>query len=348
MAVTTRSPSLTSDPPAGEEVERASRADDAIGAFFSAWVVVGLFVDGWAHNAGKPEDFWTPWHALLYSGFLAGMVTFGALELHRRRRGLVVPGDRLVLAGFGLFALGGVADMAWHTAFGVEEDLEALLSPSHLLLMGAGLMLVTAPVRGALGRPDAARSWAAFAPAAVGVTLAVAVTSFFLQFASALHVADPGAFAAGAGDRRQALAIVGVLVTTALLSGAVVWVASRWPAPPAGTFTLVFGAVAVLMAGLGGLDELVLAVPVAAGGALADALLARGHDLRLVATAVPMATWAAWLATFHATRDLGWPAELIAGTVVLAGLVGYAVTLLAPVAPVAAPAPAPAPAPAAR
>jgi hypothetical protein len=324
-------------------VESARRADEATGAFFSTWVVVGLFVDGWAHNAGKPEDFWTPWHALLYSGFLTGMVTFGAVEVLRRRRGLVVPGDRLALAGFGLFAVGGAADMAWHTAFGVEEDLEALLSPSHLLLMGAGLLIVTGAVRGALGRPGAARSWAGFAPAAVGVTLAVAVASFFLQFASALHVADPGAFAAGAGDGRQALAVVGVLVSTALLSGAVVWVASRWPAPPAGTFTLVFGAVAVLMAALGGLDQLVLAVPVAGGGALADALLARRHDLRLVATAVPMATWAAWLATYHATRGLGWPAELTGGTVVLAGLVGYALTLLPVAAPVGATAAAPAP-----
>jgi hypothetical protein len=347
MAVTTHSPSLTSDPQA-EERERARRTDDVAGAFFSTWVVVGLFIDGWAHNAGKPEDFWTPWHALLYSGFVAGMITFGTVEVLRRRRGLVVPGDRPALAGVGLFAVAGAADMAWHTAFGVEEDLEALLSPSHLLLMGAGLLLVTAPVRGALGRPDAARSLRAFAPAAVGVTLAVAVTSFFLQFASALHVADPGAFAAGAGDRRQALAIAGVLVSTALLSGAVVWVASHWPTPPSGTFTLVFGAVAVLMAALGGVDELVLAVPVAAGGALADALLARRRDLRLVATVVPMATWAAWLATFHATRDLGWPAELIAGTVVLAGLVGYAVTILALVAPLAPVVPASVPAPGAR
>ena len=38
---------------------------------FATWLIVGIFVDGWAHNNDKPETFFTPWHALFYSGFLA-------------------------------------------------------------------------------------------------------------------------------------------------------------------------------------------------------------------------------------------------------------------------------------
>src|SRR3546814_9388797 len=38
---------------------------------FGLWMVVGLFLDGWAHDNAKPESFFTPWHGVLYSGFAA-------------------------------------------------------------------------------------------------------------------------------------------------------------------------------------------------------------------------------------------------------------------------------------
>src|SRR3546814_5696776 len=38
---------------------------------FGIWMVVGLFLDGWAHDNNKPESFFTPWHGVLYSGFAA-------------------------------------------------------------------------------------------------------------------------------------------------------------------------------------------------------------------------------------------------------------------------------------
>jgi hypothetical protein len=34
----------------------------------SAWTVAGIYLDGWAHNHGKVDSFFTPWHAVLYSG----------------------------------------------------------------------------------------------------------------------------------------------------------------------------------------------------------------------------------------------------------------------------------------
>lgn len=36
---------------------------------FGAWLVIGVVVDGWAHNNDKPETFFTPWHGVFYSGF---------------------------------------------------------------------------------------------------------------------------------------------------------------------------------------------------------------------------------------------------------------------------------------
>jgi hypothetical protein len=319
---------------AGAAGVASSRSLDVAAAVFSAWVVVGLFVDGWAHNAGKPETFWTPWHAVLYSGFLAGMAWFGLHIQRDRRRDTFVRPDPLVIAGFGLFAAGGLADMTWHTIFGVEKDLEALLSPSHLLLMVAGLLLVTAPVRSALGRGDSPRSWTEFAPTAVGLTLTVAVVAFFTQFVSALHALDHDVFAAGAPDELQVVGVAAVLLPNALMVGALLWTTARWSSLPPGTFTLVFGGTALLMAGLDGFDQLALVMPVAAGGALADALVARRYPARLVAVAVPAAMWSGWFAVYHAVWGLGWDAELTGGTIVLAALTGYGLALI-PRAPAA-------------
>jgi hypothetical protein len=70
--------------------------------------------------------------------------------------------------GVAVFAIGGVADMVWHQALGIEAGLDALLSPPHLLLFTGGLLLVTGPIRAGLhrshraGQPD---SWRSAAPA---------------------------------------------------------------------------------------------------------------------------------------------------------------------------------------
>src|SRR5215813_3368070 len=39
-------------------------------AILSAWLIGGLFLDGWAHFHGLVDNtFFTPWHAVFYSGF---------------------------------------------------------------------------------------------------------------------------------------------------------------------------------------------------------------------------------------------------------------------------------------
>src|SRR5689334_393182 len=50
----------------------------------SLWFVGGMFLDGWAHAnlASSLETFFTPWHAVLYSGFFAAA---GVLMLSQAR-----------------------------------------------------------------------------------------------------------------------------------------------------------------------------------------------------------------------------------------------------------------------
>src|SRR5687768_8932264 len=61
-----------------------ARRDEMAVAVFGTWMIIGLFLDGWAHQANKPETFFSPWHLLLYSGFVAAVAWFG---WDGRRRG---------------------------------------------------------------------------------------------------------------------------------------------------------------------------------------------------------------------------------------------------------------------
>lgn len=298
------------------------------GTIFATWVVLGLFLDGWAHNAGKPEDFWTPWHAVLYSGFLAATVFFVTERRRRRRDGTHVAADPLVLAGFVVFGLAGAADAAWHTAFGVEEDVSALLSPSHLALMVGGLLLITGPLR-ASAVPGAGRGWRAAGPVVVAVTLAVAVVAFFLQFASPFHLTHPAVYGPTGSEVAHLNGVTGILLTNALLVAGAAVVATRLPRPPAGTYLVVLAAPALLLSGLLAFRAVPLAVAALAAGGVADVLARRGAGRRTLLVTATAVLWPAWFAIYRlAWGPVGWPAEFWTGVVVLAVLTGWAADAL--------------------
>ena len=115
-------------------------AMSALGAVF----VGGLFLDGWAHTHGRvDETFFTPWHAVLYSGYLltAGFLVAtlfrNAAQGYPWRRALP-PGYGLSVIGAALWVIGGPGDLLWHELFGFEANVEALLSPAHLVLALGG------------------------------------------------------------------------------------------------------------------------------------------------------------------------------------------------------------------
>lgn len=52
--------------------KQSSWGTHLVTVLLATWLIGGVFVDGWAHNnLAKLETFFTPWHALLYSGFAA-------------------------------------------------------------------------------------------------------------------------------------------------------------------------------------------------------------------------------------------------------------------------------------
>jgi hypothetical protein len=130
------------------------RTVDRVFTVVAGWLMTGVFLDAWAHISGLPDSFWTPWHGVLYSGLTAcGVFLFVARYAQRAgTRPVLARGYDMSLIGFGVAALGGVADAIWHTVFGVEFNVEAAVSPSHLIVAGGILLLVTGPMRAAWDR----------------------------------------------------------------------------------------------------------------------------------------------------------------------------------------------------
>jgi hypothetical protein len=298
-----------------------------------AWVAAGMVLDAWAHqNLGQLETFFTPWHAVLYSGLLAVMAWLGGLALAARRlrpEGARVPvGYGLGLVGAAVFALSGTADAAWHTVFGIEQNLEAALSPPHLGLFLGALLVFTTPLRSAWlsDRLGPAPPLWALLPALVSLGLTTLLVSFLLFYLSALR--EPMAVGArpalGYADE---LGVAGVLVTNLLLIAPVLLLLRRWR-PPFGSVTILFGMVSVLTAATRefAFAEVVVATLVA--GLVADGLMVRVRSHRLVATIAPLVLWTSYFIALELGHDLAWPAELWMGSIVFASLGGLALSLL--------------------
>jgi hypothetical protein len=319
--------------------------EQAVGVLFALWMVVGLFLDGWAHDNNKPETFFTPWHGVLYSGFVAAAAAALAVAWRSQRPGAAwwssLPrGHGLTLGALVLFALGAFGDLVWHEAFGFEVALEALLSPTHLVLLVSGLVALSAPLRAAWMASDASpRSLREFAPTVLSLALLVALVGFFLLYLSPFVNDAAGArfdrVAAAphdhpsteVGELQQILGVASILVTTVLLVVPIHLVLRRWRPPP-GTFALLVGVVVALFVGL---DEFSQAGLLPAGliaGAAADVVVRRGWTA-LAGVAATVAMWLAYFGLYQLTvGTVAWSAELWAGTVTLAGLVAAAIALL--------------------
>jgi hypothetical protein len=322
---------------------RARWGDDLAAALLGTWVVGGLFLDGWAHvNQPGLETFFSPWHGVFYLGFVVSTVVLARLVVrHQRGRfdpALIPAGYGLGLVGAGLFVAGGIADGAWHTMFGVEVGVAALLSPSHLLLLTAGLLMVTSPVRSAWSSPDlpARSSFKDLFPALWATTLTTTVVLFFFQYLSAFVSRTPST-PQGPGPEGLMTTIVGVasvLVTNLIVVAPVLLLARRWRLP-FGTVTLLAGAGAV---GLTSLREFVLGALVpamVAGGLAADLVVARLRPrpdrpgaFRAAGALVPVVLWGAWMGVYALAYGIAWPPELWAGILGMASLGGLGLSVL--------------------
>ena len=107
--------------------------------FSMTWFLVGTWIDASAHSYlnTELESFFTPWHAMLYSGY-----AFSVLSTMYIKNSIKDYKIDIGVLGAVIFGIGGGLDLLWHTFLGIEQGVEPLVSPSHLMLfLGAFMML---------------------------------------------------------------------------------------------------------------------------------------------------------------------------------------------------------------
>lgn len=337
-------PAETTRPDARDEATRPSGREDAVTAALGAATVLAVYVDGWAHvHVGGLDTFFTPWHAALYGTFtlLAGWVAVTAFRHRDRETRLLrsVPrGYGMALIGAVIFAVAGVGDLLWHQLFGVETAVDALVSPTHLLLLTGGLLLALCPARSVWPANPARRSVPLPWVLVVSIAAATALVQFFLSYVS-VFAADAAATAVqlipeglpghAALEAPVSLGLAGYVVTSLLMVLPLVR-ADRAGTLPVGAVTALTAAVAVPATLLSARLDFVVAAATVLSAALLE--LARQYlpklpTLALIA-AVPAVAWYTQIMVLAVTGALAWPVTLTLGAVALGALTGVGATLL--------------------
>lgn len=311
-------------------------------AALSFWLAGGMLLDAWAHHRAHHgtllmETFFNPWHAVLYSGYmaLAGFLVVTAWKNVARgaqwRRSLPTP-YLLSLLGAGTFALAGLADMIGHTLLGVEFGLEAVISPTHILLALSAALIISGPFRAALTRPagESPREWSSRLAVVISLGLTSSIFSSFSEYGNHLWsvLSDGQPFAL-----HQALLYAGVLsilAQTGILTATVclaVRIGNLW----SGAFVLLYsinGATAVF------LDNSYRFVPLVLLGGLAADLLRvwlrpsalHPRGLRWFAFAAAGIYTTLYLLIVMRTDGVGLSAYVATGAICTAGLTGLSLS----------------------
>lgn len=306
------------------------------------WFVGGLFIDGWAHNNGQvDESFFTSWHAVFYTGFMA-VAGVHLFSMYRNRhygwlQGLP-KGYELSLMGLGIFAVGGLGDMIWHIVFGIEDGVEALISPTHLILAVGMMFIMTGPIRAIGHRLKVGDESATVAPFPLIFSTGVIVflLTFMVQYSYffgqpwVLYYSPRTGMEAQMG---QVAGVASIFITTSLLFGPLWLIMRRWTLP-VGTFTFVLGLNGLLMGIMA--DELLI-IPIAPiVGLIVDGLYARMKpgvsrpgQFRLFALTTPFILFTIYLLGMYAIgENILWSIHMVAGLPFLAAFTGLFLSFL--------------------
>lgn len=326
----------------------SSRRDDLVMVGLCAWLMVGLFLDGYAHQniPSTLETFFTPWHALFYSGSIAAAAWMVRGVMKNRSAGTslrdaIPAGYELGMLGLGIFGLGGAIDIVWHAVFGIELQIDALISPPHLAIVTGVLLIVTCPLRAGWRAQGREPGFAAiFAPVA-SMILAASLLSFMFMYASPFVGPDMAAplneFLARTfqGDQFELVqymawrgGVVAVLVSNSLFIAPMLLLMRRWSLP-FGVITVLFSVLSTLMVSLYAFRGITLAIAGVGAGLAADLLYERMKQRpHLFAAAASLILWSAYVLAVVIEEGLGWPLNLWMGTIFWSALSSWGLALL--------------------
>lgn len=310
-------------------------------AITSFWTAFGLYIDGWAHTHGKIDaSFFTPYHGVLYSGLGASIALLTVFVAKGMRKGLAwnktLPRVyMLAFIGGIIFMLGGAFDLVWHMLFGIEIDVEALYSPSHLMLAIGAVLLGSAAFRAAWRRRDLSRLHFFRDFGAI-----ISFTGFMSTILFFTEIAHPVANLWGGAEMKNGLhnpewlfremGVTSILLTTIILVAGMYMLLSRWKLP-FGIFTVLIGLNAIGMGFLYSAHSYPWPQVVAyvLGGIAIDMLYqvlqpspTRARELRQFLTIAPMILTAFYFVAVWLTSGIWWSVHFWTGAIAISGLTG--------------------------
>lgn len=311
---------------------------DRLMAGLALLFISGVYLDGWAHNHGLVDKtFFTPWHAVLYSSyFVNGVVLVSVLRInHGRGRSwftALPSGYELSFLGVPLFLMAGLGDMVWHILFGIENGIDPLLSPTHLLLALGGMLIMSGPLRAGWRRATQEQGWSLLWPALLSLGIILALFSFFTSFAHPVVETDlittyPYTETKGAWGSAS------ILLQSAIITGAALFALRRWRLP-LGSLTLILTLNTTLISFFQ--DEYLLIITTLLAGVILDLLywrlqpsVKRPDALRIFAFAFPLIyNLCFFVPTILYNGGIPWTIHLWLGVCVMSGVAGLLLSYL--------------------
>ena len=322
---------------------------DWVVALLSAVFAFGIYFDGWAHNniPDLIETFFTPYHFLLYGGFFVTSMAVAVTHYRNTGKGFswskaLPKGYMPALIGAIVFGIAGFGDLVWHETFGFEEDIEALLSPTHLMLAVGAILIMAAPLRARWQRADAVKElgWRDLFPAILSITLLLSIATFFIQYT---HLADayPITGRAPIGDEAFTYSVIGIysiVMPLAFGIASILLLMQRWTLPRGtAAFVLIVNyALMFWMQEGNALDTPATLVAVLLGAGLVEGVYAflkpnrsQPMAVRLFAFLTPFIISSLYVASLLLTSNLWWEIHMWAGIPFLAGVAGLFLSFLA-------------------
>lgn len=303
-------------------------------ALLALLLTVAAYVDAWSRlqpsgsstGLGAWSDAGVVAVWFLLTAVLAGTAFSRLSEGTNWTRALPRP-YMAALIGCVVLGIGVIADAYYQLAFGTGHGLEVLLRPTHLVELGAGTLIVVAPLNAALSRGDMRAGW----PALISAGLFVSAIAFATQFLSPLvdlwPAAGANAPAAPDGWWSQHMGAGSIVLESSLLAGSVLLVIRSLEIRP-GALTLVCGLQGVLLAIIKPHWWLIPAPVVA--GLVADVAVvflkpsrSRPREAWLVGGLTALAFALAYLLLIEINGGVSWDIQLSIGVVLLAAGAGW-------------------------
>ena len=291
------------------------------------WTILGAHIDGWAHhNILELETFFTPWHATFYSGFFASFLFLLIYSISGHRNGKpwresLPKGYGLSLVGGFIFLVAGFWDMIWHLIFGIEESVDALLSPTHLgLALGIGLMAL-----GAFRNNGYENAKKIKFVTVISLALTLSTLSFMIQFGNPVVETFSSTQDMHQEGDSQIMGTLGIYITTLLFMSFIMLTILRWKLP--------FGAVTLMLTLFIGLasimeENYIFILGAFLTGLFADLFIKYKNispkdSFHLFSFLVPFVFFVFYFLILSFTKGVGWNVHMWTGAIVGPGILSW-------------------------